>query len=151
MRSPIWASAGSCCAVAERFTHRLRVRFAECDPQGVVFNANYLAYLDVGMTELWRAALGSYQAMLDRGIDMVVVETRLSFHAPARFDDELTLEIAISRLGATSISTDHRVLRGDELIAQGELHHVFVDRQSLSKTEIADWLRTPLSRWLADG
>jgi acyl-CoA thioester hydrolase len=124
------------------------VRFAECDPQGVVFNAHYLAYLDVGMTELWRAAFGSYQAMLDRGIDMVVVEARLSFHAPARFDDELRLQITISRLGSTSISTDHRVMRGDELIAQADLHHVFVDRQTLGKTEIPDWLRTPLSRWL---
>lgn len=136
--------------MAERFIHPLRVRFAECDPQGVVFNAHYLAYLDVGMTELWRAAFGSYQAMLDRGIDMVVVEARLSFHTPARFDDELRLEIAVSRLGSTSISTDHRVVRGDDLIAQADLHHVFVDRQTLGKTEIPDWLRTPLSRWLAD-
>lgn len=136
--------------MAERFIHPLRVRFAECDPQGVVFNAHYLAYLDVGMTELWRAALGSYQAMLDRGIDMVVVEARLSFHTPARFDDELRLEIAVSRLGSTSISTDHRVVRGEELIAQADLHHVFVDRQTLGKTEIPDWLRAPLSRWLAE-
>ncbi len=127
------------------------MRFAECDPQGVVFNAHYLAYLDVGMTELWRAAFGSYQAMLDRGIDMVVVEARLRFHAPARFDDELRLEIAVSRLGSTSISTDHRVMRGDELIAQADLHHVFVDRQTLAKTEIPDWLRAPLSRWLTEG
>ena len=126
------------------------MRFAECDPQGVVFNAHYLAYLDVGMTELWRAAFGSYQAMLDRGIDMVVVEARLSFHTPARFDDELRLEIAVSRLGSTSISTDHRVMRGDDVIAQADLHHVFVDRQTLGKTEIPDWLRAPLSRWLAE-
>jgi acyl-CoA thioester hydrolase len=136
--------------VGERFIHPLRVRFAECDPQGVVFNAHYLAYLDLGITELWRAAFGSYQAMLDRGIDMVVVEARLEFHAPARFDDELGLQIAISRLGTTSISTDHRVVRGDDLIAQAELHHVFVDRQTLGKTEMPDWVRSPLSRWLAE-
>jgi acyl-CoA thioester hydrolase len=143
-------SADSCCAVAEPFVHPLRVRFAECDPQGVVFNAHYLAYLDVGMTELWRAAFGSYQAMLDRGIDMVVVEAKLRFHSPARFDDELRLEIGINRLGNTSISTDHRVARGEDLIAQGTLHHVFVDGQTLSKTEIPDWIRTPLSRWLVE-
>jgi acyl-CoA thioester hydrolase len=134
--------------VAERFTHPLRVRFAECDPQGVVFNAHYLAYLDIGMTELWRAAFGSYQAMLDRGLDMVVVEARLRFHSPARFDDELRLEIGISRLGTTSISTDHRVARGHDLIAQAELHHVFVDRQTLGKAEMPKWVRRPLARWV---
>lgn len=137
--------------MAERFTHPLRVRFAECDPQGVVFNAHYLAYLDIGMTELWRAAFGSYQAMLDRGLDMVVVEARLRFHAPARFDDELRLEIGISRLGTTSISTDHRVARGEDLIAQADLHHVFVDRQTLGKAEMPDWVRTPLTQWVVDG
>ena len=38
------------------FSHRLRVRYGECDAQGIVFNANYLAYVDVALTELWREA-----------------------------------------------------------------------------------------------
>ena len=53
---------------------QLRVRYGECDPQGVVFNAHYLAYFDTSITELWRAAFGSYQAMLDRGVDIVLAE-----------------------------------------------------------------------------
>ncbi|MDQ3434437.1 MAG: hypothetical protein M3481_07100 [Actinomycetota bacterium] len=28
------------------FRHRMRVRYSECDLQGVVFNAQYLAYSD---------------------------------------------------------------------------------------------------------
>ncbi len=126
------------------------MRYAECDPQGVVFNANYLAYLDTSMTELWRAAFGSYQAMLDRGIDMVVVETQLRFHAPARFDDVLRLEIAVARMGNTSISSDHRILRDEDLIAEGTLHHVLVDRQTLGKTAIPDWVRTALAPWAVE-
>ena len=58
--------------MAEPFVYKLRVRYAECDPQGVLFNANYLAYVDHTITELWRAAYGGYGAMLDRGIDIVV-------------------------------------------------------------------------------
>ena len=134
--------------MAEPFRHSLRVRYAECDRQGVVFNAHYLAYLDTSMTELWRAALGGYQAMLDRGIDMVVVETRLRFHSPAQFDDELTLQIAISRIGNTSISSDHQIRRGPDLVAEGELHHVLVDRDSLAKTAVPDWIRDSLAPWL---
>jgi len=42
------------------FVHELRVRYGECDPQGIVFNANYLSYFDITVTELWRATeLGS--------------------------------------------------------------------------------------------
>ncbi len=120
------------------------MRFVECDPQGVVFNSHYLAYFDVAMTELWRAAFGSYQAMLDRGLDMVVVEAQLNFHAPARFDDELTLAVAVARLGSTSVSTSHTITRASETIVTGTIHHVIVDRESLQKTAIPDWMRDGL-------
>ena len=72
-----------------------------------MFNAHYLTYFDTSMTELWRAAFGGYQAMLDRGVDMVLAEARLRFRQPARFDDELTLEVAVTHLGTTSIRTRH--------------------------------------------
>ena len=82
-------------------SHKLRVRYAECDVQGVVFNSHYLAYFDTSITELWRAAVGGYQAMLDRGLDIVVAEARLRFLGSARFDQELTLEISVTNLGNT--------------------------------------------------
>src|SRR5438270_1500594 len=96
------------------FTHSLRVRYHECDLQGVVFNANYLAYVDIGMTELWRAAFGSYRAMLDRGVDIVVAETQLRYRGAARFDDELTIDLVVTHLGNTSIVTEHQIRRGHE-------------------------------------
>jgi acyl-CoA thioester hydrolase len=123
------------------------VRYAECDMQGVVFNANYLAYFDVSMTELWRAAFGGYEAMLDRGIDLVVVDARLSFRLSARFDDELTMEIAVARFGTTSIVTRHRVLRDGEVLVEGEMAHVFVTREDLAKTPIPAWARDGLAPW----
>ena len=48
----------------EPFVHELRVRYGECDPQGIVFNANYLLYFDVAFTEMWRAAVGPWQEMV---------------------------------------------------------------------------------------
>ena len=126
------------------FEHKLRVRYAECDPQGVVFNSHYLAFFDINITELWRAAFGSYQAMIDRGVDIVVAQAAVSFRAPARFDELLRLEIAVTRLGNTSITTAHRVLRDGELLAEGELHHVAVELPGLAKTPIPDWLRQGL-------
>ena len=44
------------------FVHQLRVRYHECDAQGIVFNAHHFAYFDVTLTELWREAFGSYDA-----------------------------------------------------------------------------------------
>jgi len=129
------------------FVHPLRVRYAECDPQQVVFNANYFAYFDVAMTELWREAIGHYAAMLERGVDMVVAEASARFLSAARFDDELELEVSITRLGRTACTTRHRVLRGEEVLVEGEMRHVFVDPTSFEKLTIPDWLREALAPW----
>jgi acyl-CoA thioester hydrolase len=129
------------------FTHEIRVRFGECDPQGVVFNPHYLAYVDLAITELWRAALGSYQTMLDRGVDVVVAEARLRFRASARFDDDLRLEVTVLHLGTTSIVTEHRICRGDELLVEVEIVHVTVSRDTLTKTPIPAYIRDGLSAW----
>ena len=132
------------------FTHSLRVRYGECDPQGVVFNANYLTYLDTGITELWREALGGYQRMIDQGLDMVVVETTLRFHKPARFDELIALELGVTRLGQTSISSAHAIKRDGELLLSADLHHVLVDLRTLAKTEIPEWIREGLAPWTVD-
>ena len=82
--------------MAEPFRHRLRVRWSECDLQGVVFYPQYLAYLDHTVTELWREAIGPYTEMIPtHGVDMVVAEAGMRYRGSARFDDEL--EIAASR------------------------------------------------------
>jgi acyl-CoA thioester hydrolase len=135
--------------MGEPFAHRLRVRFAECDPQGVVFNAHFLAYFDVSITELWRAAFGSYQTMIDRGVDVVVADARLSFAAPARFDDLLTLDVEVTRLGNTSIHTHHRVWRDGKELVDGDMCHVLVALPSLVKEPLPDWVRDGLAPWVA--
>src|SRR3954454_2297543 len=92
-------------AVGRSHTHRLRVRYGECDPQGVVFNAHYFAYFDVALTELWREVAGSYTAMMEQGVDLQVVEATARYKPPARFDDEIDVTIEVTKLGTTSMVT----------------------------------------------
>jgi acyl-CoA thioester hydrolase len=99
------------------------------------------------MTELWRAAYGGYQAMLDRGVDMVLAEARLRFHRPARFDDELELGVIVAHLGNTSFRTRHTAACAGRLVAEAELRHVLVDRRTVLKTPLPDWLRDGLVPW----
>ena len=78
--------------MGEPFRHSLRVRYHECDPQGHVFNANYLAYADIAITELYREAFGSWEVPMDEhGLDMVVAEANARYLAPLRFDEEIDL------------------------------------------------------------
>jgi acyl-CoA thioester hydrolase len=137
--------------VPEDFVHELRVRYGECDPQGIVFNANYLLYFDVAFTEMWRAAVGPWQEMVERGIDAVVAESNLRFHAPARFDDELQLHVRVARLGTTAVTTEIDVMRGEELLLAGWLRHVCVDTRTWRKTTMPDWVRGGLERFTVPG
>src|SRR5690349_20898078 len=102
--------------MSSSIAHEFRIRYSECDQQGIVFNAHYVAYFDDGMTELLRAAFGSYTALVERGIDMVVAEINAEFKGSAKFDDEVRLEIVVEELGTTSMSTRHDLSRDGELL-----------------------------------
>jgi acyl-CoA thioester hydrolase len=132
--------------VSEPFRHRLRVRYNECDPQGVVFNANYLTYFDITITELWRE-LGGYQAMVDGGADVVVAEARVRYLGPLRFDDEFEVVARLTRLGDTSMTTELVVERGGEPVAEGELRHVFIESGGGSTAAIPEPIRAGLAKY----
>lgn len=126
------------------FSHRLRVRYSECDQQGVVFNGHYLFYYDVAMTELFRAILGRYQNLVASGVDVVVAEARIRFVEAARFDDELDIELPVKHLGTTSLIIHPTFRVGERLIADGEVRHVFVDPATLAKKPIPQQVREAL-------
>jgi acyl-CoA thioester hydrolase len=130
------------------FVHHLRVRYNECDAQGHVFNANYLVYFDVILTELWREALGSYDALTADGLDLLVAEVGVRFRAPARFDDELEITLVVERLGNTSMVSTIGIARDGETLAEGRIVHIFVRADRLGeKAPIPDHVRRILRRY----
>jgi acyl-CoA thioester hydrolase len=125
--------------------HRLRVRYVECDPQGVVFNVHYFTYFDVAMTEFHRETIGTYSEMVREGADMVVAEARARYLAPARFDEELDVYVDVAHLGNTSLTMHLLVMREDSLLAEGDLRYVFIDPRTKQKRSIPEDIRKALS------
>ncbi|RSM79927.1 acyl-CoA thioesterase [Amycolatopsis sp. WAC 01375] len=111
----------------------LRVRYHECDGQGIVFNANYLAYVDMAMFEVEKALFGSHEAALDSGVDVVVAESNLRYRAPCRYDDELVVAVYLNHLGTTSLIIDFEISRGGDLCTEVKTRYVFVDPTTLKK------------------
>jgi acyl-CoA thioester hydrolase len=137
--------------MAEPFRHRLRVRWGECDPQGIVFNANYLLYLDTAMTEFWRGALAPYPELVARGIDFVMVESRIGYRAPARFDEEVDVRLSVGRTGRSSARFDARIEREGELLIEGELHYVcIVPGGEIRSQELPPDVRAALERYASE-
>jgi acyl-CoA thioesterase FadM len=56
----------------------------------------------------------------------------------------------IERLGRTAITTHIDILRGEEMLLEGELVHVCVDTENWAKTEIPEWVRAGLGRFVAE-
>jgi acyl-CoA thioester hydrolase len=121
--------------------HRLRVRYAECDMQGHVFNAHYLTWMDIAHTELWRAAAGPYSRLTEAGLEFVVAEVAARWTGSARYDEEIDIAVALEPLTTTSMTSRHRILRGDEVLVVAQMRHVCVDRVSHEKRPWPEWVR----------
>jgi len=109
---------------------RLRVRYVETDAQGVVNNANYLSYFEVGRVEWLRAAGLSYKELEERGYGFVVVEVLIRYRKAAFFDDELTLRTELVELKRAGLSFGYTVLRDGEVLVTGRTRHGCVELPS---------------------
>jgi acyl-CoA thioester hydrolase len=107
----------------------LRVRYAETDAQGVVYHANYLVYMEVARSSLTRERGFPYQAMEAAGINLVVVDARLRFRAPAGYDDPLVVRVRIRSLRGKVVAFEYRIEHAEtrRLLVTGETTHLCVD------------------------
>ncbi|MFT4048976.1 MAG: thioesterase family protein [Solirubrobacterales bacterium] len=127
------------------FTHQLRVRYSECDAQGIVFNANWFLFVDVTMTEFWRHTLDGYMGLPKQyGVEVVMAQNGANFRSPAYFDDVLTITAKPAKLGNSSLRMEFTVKREDELLWEAFAIYVFVDAKTMRPTPIPDDIRAKL-------
>lgn len=133
---------------AFRFSHRLRVRWAEIDKQGIVFNAHYLTYFDVGATEYWRALGWTYPEKFEQsGSDTFAVKATVEYHAPAHYDDEIDVCVRIAKLGRTSLRLAVEIHRGQDHLITGELVYVLANPTTRTPTPIPEAFREAVRRF----
>jgi acyl-CoA thioester hydrolase len=87
--------------------------------------------------------------MVDAGVDMVVAEARIRYLAALRFDDEVVIEAAITRLGETSMTTGITLLRDGERVVEGQLRHVFIETGGGPPAAVPEPIREGLSAYEA--
>ena len=113
--------------------------------QGRAFNGHYLTWIDMAHTEALSSVAGSFEVFSERGIDFVVAAAELRFHRPARFNDELVVNVSIEMPGRTSLRSRYTFDRGTELIAEATMTHVCVDSVTFDKQPWPDWFRDQLA------
>lgn len=128
-----------------RFAHSIRVRYQECDPQGVVYFARYLDYFDVALTELWRERFGAYNTLVQSGSDLVVAEVNVRYRAAAAFDDVIEVTLDGVELGNTSMTMRWRIVLDERVLAEAIFRQVFIQAGTRDKKAIPDDVRAGLA------
>ena len=102
----------------------LRVRYAEIDAQGIVFNAHYLTYFDITITEYLRALRYDYDGMVQTtGLDFHLVKALVEYKRPIVKDAQIEVGITVGRIGTTSLTWVLAIFaKGEEeVLATGEI------------------------------
>jgi acyl-CoA thioester hydrolase len=100
-------------------SHRLTVRvyYEDTDFAGIVYYANYLKFIERARTEMLRdAGIDQSRLKAEHGLVFVVSRVTIDYRAPARFDDLLTVETRIERMGNAALEVRQDVLRDERLL-----------------------------------
>jgi acyl-CoA thioester hydrolase len=109
-------------------THRIRVRYAETDQMGVAHHAAYVIWLEEARIA-WLHARGiSYRDLEASGLLMPVVDLRITYRKPVRFDDELDLETSSTSPGSTRLTFTTTVRLAGVVCAEASVTVAAVDR-----------------------
>ncbi|MCO6465542.1 MAG: acyl-CoA thioesterase [Bradyrhizobiaceae bacterium] len=106
-------------------TH-VRVRYADTDKMGIVYNGTYLQYFEIGRTELLRGIGLPYTELEAAGILLPVLEAHVVYQRPARYDDVLDIEAQYSPEASASIRITYTIRCNDVVLATGFTRHSFV-------------------------
>lgn len=123
----------------------VRVRFLECDPQGVLAHPRYLDLFDDVYMRLNVTRFGGFAAMMAGGIETLVVKTELEFTASSRAEDPLNLVLDVSRLGTSSVTLRYRAFG-----AGGMSDLRATARTTYVCSLVGQHRSTPIPRWMRD-
>lgn len=125
-----------------RFVDRSRVRWAEVDLQGIVFNGHYLMYFDTAVAGYWRAlAMPYHDTMQALQGDFYVRKATLEYDASARYDEQLEVGVRCAGIGTSSMRLHCAVFRGGQRLVHGELVYVFADPSTQTSRPVPPLLR----------
>lgn len=120
----------------------VRVYFQDTDAGGVVYHASYVNFMERSRTE-WLRTFGYSNAglMKELGVVFVVRSIKLDYLKPALLDDLLTVTAQIRAIGRSQVTLEQAILRGEELLTEGEVHLVCVNVQTFKPVSVPDVLR----------
>jgi acyl-CoA thioester hydrolase len=129
------------------FSVTIRVYYRDTDAGGIVFHANYLAFMEQARTE-YLGSIGFDVAELAsrQSVMFIVHRAALEFRRPARLNERLTVSAEPIRVGRARVVFRQCVARGDEALVEGEIQLACVDPVSFKPVPLPQTIRVKLGQ-----
>lgn len=119
----------------------LRVYFEDTDLTGVVYHANYLRYLERARSDMLLAAGVDQRTTFESGEGAYALRSvQLDYRSPARLGEELIVVSRLVSMRAAAVVIQQRVMRGETIVAQGEVEAAFVSPAGRPRRQPAEWV-----------
>ena len=120
--------------MVEPFRHLHRVSYAECTVGDHIYHSRYLDLLEAARGEFLRSLGTTVLSLQEADYIFPVIEARLRYKFPARYDDWLTIEVSPSLVERVRLNFSHRILNQDgKLILEAETFHCCTSRDEKPK------------------
>lgn len=108
---------------------QIRVRYAETDMSGIVYNAHYLVWFEAARGEFfWQQGMDYARDIEARGYHWPVVEANLRYHAPAYYGDLLTARAWVSEIKSRALTIRYEISRDGKKLCTGFTTHMNIDK-----------------------
>lgn len=118
------------------FSLPLRVYIEDTDAGGIVYYVNYLKFMERSRTELMRSLGFDKNFIFNENLMFVVRNVAVSYLKPAKLDDELIATARVTQVRGAAMDLWQSVMLSGEVLAEGEVKIVCVDRGGLKPRRI---------------
>ena len=110
--------------MAAPFRYPHRVSYADCTVGNHVYHSRYLVWLEAARGEFIRSLGPTVLQWQERDVIFPIIEARLRYKSPARYDDLLTIEVWPTAIERVRLNFAHRILNQNEkLVLEAETFH----------------------------
>ena len=140
-----------------RFGIDVRVRWQECDAQGIAFNGSYLGWLEIAQAEYFRnLGFSIYRVAAAGYFDSAVAKVTIEYKAPVRVDEMLDLRARVARIGNTSLALEVAIFAeggapDDAPLTTIEAIYVGFNAGTGQTRRVPDAIRELVERWESIG
>lgn len=128
-----------------KFCHALRVRYRDIDIQGIVFNGNYMSYIDYGITEYFRHLGFPWKEMWKHDFDLAVLKAVQEFRSPAALDDILFVGVRVVRVGNSSLHAEVTIVKEDgSVVLEAQMVYCNYDPQARRSRPVPPVIRAAI-------